>query len=393
MSKQALPLLGGISAEQFLAEYWQQKPLLIRGALPDFQSPVTPEDLAGLSLEEDIESRIIIEQRGQDHWILERGPFNESTFEQLSDLNWTLLIQQLDAWLPEVHELKRQFRFIPDWRVDDVMASFAPKGGSVGPHFDFYDVFLVQAYGERRWKLGQWCDQNTDTRNDTSLSILNSFETSDEWVLQPGDILYVPPKLAHFGVAENDCITLSVGFRAPRKLELLSSFTDFLCEHQSTGNNAFFGDPERKPVTDAASIEKTDRHALKELMLSALEDSGTFDRWLGSYLSEPKNTATLLPLEEEVDQQEVQQHLREASVIYKNEGSRFLFIEDEDTVLFFADGHHWALNSSDFTFVQYLCKEDEYDAQTLLTFCNKVESEVLIAKLLENGSIQVEYNE
>jgi 50S ribosomal protein L16 3-hydroxylase len=393
MSKQALPLLGGISAEQFLAEYWQQKPLLIRGALPDFQSPVTPEDLAGLSLEEDVESRIIIEQRIKDHWILERGPFNESTFEQLSDLNWTLLIQQLDAWVPEVHELKRQFRFIPDWRVDDVMASFAPKGGSVGPHFDFYDVFLVQAYGERRWKLGQWCDQNTNTRNDTSLSILNSFETSDEWVLQPGDILYVPPKLAHFGVAENDCITLSVGFRAPRKLELLSSFTDFLCEHQSASNNAFFGDPARKPVTHAASIDKNDRHALKKLMLSALDDSETFDQWLGSYLSEPKNTATLLPLEEELDLQEVQQYLKEASVIYKNEGSRFLFIEAEDTVLFFADGHHWALDSADFTFVQYLCKEDEYDAQTLLTFCNKVESEVLIAKLLENGSIQVEYNE
>ncbi len=393
MSIQALPLLGGLTAEQFLSEYWQKKPLLIRGALPGFQSPVTPEDLAGLSLEEDVESRIIIEQRDNNHWILERGPFNEHTFEELSDLNWTLLIQQLDAWAPEAHELKRQFRFIPDWRVDDIMASFAPKGGSVGPHFDFYDVFLVQAYGERRWKLGQWCDQNTETRSDTSLSILNNFETTEEWVLHPGDILYVPPKLAHFGVAENDCITLSVGFRAPRKLELLSSFTDYLCEHQGTSNNAFFGDPGRKPVTQAAAIDKNDRSALKELMLSALEDSAIFDQWLGIYLSEPKNAATLFPLEEDLDWQQVLQHLEQANSIYKNEGSRFLYINEDSSLIFFADGHHWELDTSDFTFIQYLCKEDEFDAQTLLTFCNKVETKELIAMLLENGSIQIEYAE
>ena len=367
--------------------------MLIRNAIPHFQSPVSPDDLAGLSLEEDVESRIIIEERDNQHWILERGPFNENSFELLEGRNWTLLIQQLDAWSPEIQALKRLFRFIPDWRVDDVMASFAPKGGSVGPHFDFYDVFLIQAYGARNWKLGQWCDDNTPTRDDTELSILTRFEQEHEWTLQPGDMLYVPPKLAHFGVAENDCITLSVGFRAPKKLELLSSFTDYLCEHDSAAKNAFFGDKARALAEQPCAIGVQDRHALKQLLLSSLEDNARFDAWLGEYLSEPKNHATIAPCDEEIDSDQVPHLLESTVAIYKNEGSRFLYIENTETVKFFADGHSTELNAENFTFVQYLCKEDEYDAQTLLTFCNKVESEVLIAKLLENGSIQVEYNE
>lgn len=390
MANQALTLLGGLSAEQFLAEYWQQKPLLIRGALPHFESPVTPDDLAGLSLEDDVESRIIIEQRDDKSWILEQGPFTEETFTQLDGLNWTLLVQQLDAWAPEIQELKRKFRFIPDWRVDDVMASYAPKGGSVGPHFDFYDVFLVQAFGERKWKLGQWCDSHTQTRADTQLSILNNFDTNEEWVLQPGDILYVPPKLAHFGVAENDCITLSVGFRAPQKLELLSSFTDYLSEHECATKNSFFSDSKRKPQGDPASIEKQDRDALKKLLLSSIENDQAFDRWLGTYLSEPKNTAVLIPGEEDIDAHLVSEQIHQADAIYKSEGSRFLYIEQENSALFFTDGSSTELDLTDLTFIQYLCSEDEYDAQTLLTFCNKVETKELIAMLLKNGSIQIE---
>ena len=393
MANQALELLGGLSAEQFLAEYWQQKPLLIRNAIPNFESPVSPEDLAGLSLEDDVESRIIIEERDRKNWILERGPFQEDTFAQLDNLNWTLLVQQLDAWAPEIQELKRKFRFIPDWRVDDVMASYAPKGGSVGPHFDFYDVFLVQAYGERKWKLGQWCDSTTTTRNDTQLSILRNFETTEEWILQPGDILYVPPKLAHFGVAENDCITLSVGFRAPRKLELLSSFTDYLCEHVDSADNHFFSDANRGIATNPASIEKHDRDALKQLMLSALQSDETFDNWLGTHLSEPKNAATLIPEEENIDLQQISDRISEADGLYKNEGSRFLYSEQERALLFFVDGYSFKLDPAHFTFVQYLCTEDEYDAQTLLTFCNKVETKELVAMLLKNGSIQLQQAE
>ncbi|KZZ13130.1 hypothetical protein A3750_04310 [Oleiphilus sp. HI0079] len=390
MANQALTLLGGLSAEQFLADYWQQKPLLIRGALPHFESPVTPDDLAGLSLEDDVESRIIIEQREDKHWILEQGPFNEETFAQLDSANWTLLVQQLDAWVPQVQTLKRQFNFIPDWRVDDVMASYAPKGGSVGPHFDFYDVFLVQAYGSRKWKLGQWCDQNTATRNDTQLSILKDFKTNDEWVLHPGDILYVPPRLAHFGVAENDCITLSVGFRAPRKLELLSSFTHYICEQESAAENSFFSDPKRKRANNPAALEKQDREALKKLLLSAIESDQAFDRWLGEYLSEPKNSAILIPDEGLIDAHQIAEQIYQAEMIYKNEGSRFLYIEQNNAVILFTDGCSTELDLEHLTFVQYLCSEDEYDAQTLLTFCNKVETKELVAMLLKNGSIQVE---
>ncbi|MCH2157167.1 MAG: cupin domain-containing protein [Oleiphilaceae bacterium] len=383
-----LDVLGGISAEHFLREYWQKKPLLIRQALPEFESPITPDEMAGLSLEEDIESRIIIEQEGTQHWKLETGPFSEERFSELEGLNWTLLIQQLDAWLPEANALKKLFNFIPDWRVDDIMASYAPKGGSVGPHCDFYDVFLVQAYGERHWRLGQWCDATTPTRSDTNLSILEEFETSDDWVLKPGDILYVPPKLAHYGIAENDCITLSVGFRAPKALEALSSFTDYLCEKAKV--NPFFSDPNRAHQYESALISDNDKAALQQLLLDSISDKEMFNEWLGSFLSEPKNNQILIPDDDISDAQDALDALSQLDVVYKNEGSRFFYTTLDKDVYLSVDGESFKLNNAHLTFVQHLCVEDEFDAQSLLTYCNMLETQEVIAILLNKGSLQLE---
>lgn len=237
-----MTLLGNISAEQFLREYWQKKPLLIRQAIPNYASPVSPDELAGLAMEEGIESRIIIEHGKNAPWELQQGPFEEEQFNSLPATNWTLLIQQLDAWCPEINELKKQFQFIPNWRIDDVMASYAPEGGSVGPHFDHYDVFLLQAYGKRHWRIGQTCDETSPRLSNTPLSILKEFNETEDWVLEPGDMLYLPPKLAHFGIAENDCITLSVGFRAPTQEQMISHFSDFLLDRMSDQN--FYEDPD-----------------------------------------------------------------------------------------------------------------------------------------------------
>ena len=224
-----LQILGGISAREFLRDYWQKKPLLIRQAIPGFQSPISPDELAGLSLEEDVESRLVIEH-GESPWELRRGPFTEHTYQQLPERDWTLLVQAVDQLVPDVAELIEHFRFLPNWRIDDVMISYAAPGGGVGPHFDNYDVFLLQAHGQRRWRIGQMCDSESPMLAHGDLRILADFQGTEEWVLEPGDMLYLPPRLAHFGTAEDACMTYSVGFRAPSAAEVLTHFTDFLAQ-------------------------------------------------------------------------------------------------------------------------------------------------------------------
>ena len=242
-----LQLLGGITAREFLRDYWQKKPLLIRQAIPDFESPIDADELAGLALEEEVESRLVIEH-GERPWELRRGPFAEDAFGALPEREWTLLVQAVDQFVPEVAELLEQFRFLPSWRIDDVMISFAAPGGSVGPHFDNYDVFLLQAQGKRNWKIGQMCNSESPLLQHADLRILAEFEESAEWVLEPGDMLYLPPRLAHFGIAEDDCMTYSVGFRAPSAAEVLTHFTDFLAQYLTDEER--YTDADAQPVSD-----------------------------------------------------------------------------------------------------------------------------------------------
>ena len=215
-----------IDTEDFLANYWQRKPLLIRNAVPDFRGPITPEELAGLSLEASVESRIVSQQGGV--WQLQQGPFDTRDFQR-HDL-WTLLVQRVDQWVPEVAALKELVSFLPNWRFDDVMVSYAVDGGSVGPHFDRYDVFLLQGQGERLWRLGDYCDETTPRLQHEQLHLLESFSTSQEYVLQPGDMLYVPPGLAHWGIAQGDCMTYSLGFRAPPIANVMARLTDVVLD-------------------------------------------------------------------------------------------------------------------------------------------------------------------
>lgn len=201
-----LQLLGGLTAREFLRDYWQRNPLLIRQAIPDFETPLSPDELAGLALEEEVESRIIAPGE-QGPWQLRQGPFKEEDFSTLPEREWTLLVQAVDQFVPEVAELVEPFKFLPSWRIDDVMISYAAPGGGVGPHYDNYDVFLLQGYGRRRWKIGQRCTSESPLQDNPDIKILAEFEQTDEWVLEPGDMLYLPPQLAHDGIAEDECMT------------------------------------------------------------------------------------------------------------------------------------------------------------------------------------------
>ena len=228
-ARPGLPL--GMPAATFLRDYWQKRPLLIRGAFPDFETPVQPEDLAGLACEEGALSRLITHDRATDGWSVRTGPFQEEEFPGMPDHDWTLLVQDVDKWDADVRALISHFDFLPRWRMDDVMISFAATGGSVGAHVDQYDVFLLQAYGHRRWQIDasesiKGKRPPLDFRDDVELKLLRRFKPTHDWVLAPGDMLYLPPNVPHNGVAEDPCLTFSFGMRAPASAELISDYLD-----------------------------------------------------------------------------------------------------------------------------------------------------------------------
>lgn len=284
--------LGSLPVAEFLADYWQKKPLLIRQALPGFICPLAPEEIAGLALEEEVESRLVIETpkpAGPLHseWHLEHGPLPDERFATLPPSHWTVLVQAVDQIFPQVQTLLNQFRFIPNWRLDDVMVSYASQGGGVGPHFDYYDVFLLQGQGTRLWRVGERVDESTPLRDDTDMKILQSFTTSDEWVLEPGDLLYLPPNVAHWGIAQSDdCVTFSVGFRAPSDSEMLLGFSQFVAEELSADQR--FSDPDLSLQEDPGEIKPWVLARFKQHLQALMDNEAQLTEWVGRFATEVK---------------------------------------------------------------------------------------------------------
>ncbi len=273
----------GLDPAEFLANAWQKEPRLLRQALPGFESPLSADELAGLSLDEEVESRLISVVNGE--WQLEHGPIPEERFTHTGDRDWTLLVQAVDLWVPEVQALIQHFDFLPRWRIDDVMVSFAAPGGGVGPHFDYYDVFLLQAEGEREWRLGQWCDASSPISVESGLKQLVDFEETGRFVLEPGDMLYVPPRLAHWGIATSPCLTFSVGFRAPTLAEMLE---DLAVELMARGDDRFYRDPALTPAMANGPIDQAFVTAVQNQLRELAEDDELLEDWFARYMTSPK---------------------------------------------------------------------------------------------------------
>lgn len=281
-------LLGGITIDEFLSNYWQKKPLLIRQAIPNFSGFLDPNDLAGLACEESVQSRLILYRNAQ--WQLEHGPFAESRFADLPESNWTLLVQSVDHHIDEAKQLLQLFNFIPYARLDDLMVSYAPTGGSVGPHLDSYDVFLLQGQGTREWRISEQTDHIMV--ENVPLKILKQFNATESWVLNPGDMLYLPPQYAHWGVStSDDCMTYSIGFRAPSYENLSNDFLTFLQDkiaNNSLAINGRYSDADLAASDHPAKIsndmvQKVNHH-LQEIKWGN-DDVANF---LGQQLTEPK---------------------------------------------------------------------------------------------------------
>ena len=332
---QPLDILGGITAEQFLAEYWQKKPLLVRNALPEIANLLEPNDVMELALDENITARLI-KQKDKDpnQWSVKSSPLIKADFQKMPKL-WTLLVQAVDHYSFDLAELWKKFPFIPQWRRDDIMVSYAQKGGSVGQHFDFYDVFLVQGYGHRRWQLGQMCDAESEFVAGQPLKLLPEMDVNFDEILAPGDLLYVPPGLSHYGVAEDECLTYSFGFRMPNVAEMMDRVSDKFADDQLLKNP--LTDIIRDKISPIGQISQAELEYLKAELLAQLQNPTVLEDALMSLMSEPKYPENI-PDAEAIGTGDLEEALDLGYSLILEPASRLLYTEDEDELLFWANG-------------------------------------------------------
>jgi 50S ribosomal protein L16 3-hydroxylase len=310
----------GMSTQRFMREYWQKKPLLVRAAFTDFRDPLDADELAGLACEDEVESRLV-EKRRTRGWSVTWGPFPEARFSTLGKKNWTLLVQEVNRWVPEAAALLDAFTFIPNVRVDDVMVSFAATGGGVGAHVDSYDVFLVQGQGKRRWRLGSKKETNAAFVPDLDLRILKKFAPTFDEVLGPGDMLYVPPGWAHEGTAVSPCLTYSVGFRAPRAAEVWTAFAHDAA--RAVSDALMLEDGLCKPVSDAGEIPPELRKRVRALVRSLDTSDQAIDRWFARYATMLKPEHPLPRPQKAPSRAQIEKALAKGAIVRRSEEVRF----------------------------------------------------------------------
>lgn len=340
-----LPPLG-MPPARFLRDYWQKQPLLIRNAFPGFVSPIQPEDLAGLACEEAALSRIVVHDRVSDGWTLRSGPFGEDEFPGMPDHDWTLLVQDVDKWDQDVRALLAHFGFLPRWRIDDIMVSFAATGGSVGAHVDQYDVFLLQALGERRWQIDAGENPPQDFRDDVELKLLREFRPTHDWVLQPGDMLYLPPGVPHHGVAVNPCLTFSVGMRAPSAAELIGDYLDTLVA--DADENMRYGDSDLVPPADPYEIDAAAMGRVVEALNALrMNDADRLAGWFGRFITTYRSAGEVAPAPSARSRIEIEWDLDQGAVLQRHPMSRPAWRKAKRGAQLFCSGLEFALPAKD----------------------------------------------
>lgn len=326
-----------VTPEQFLADYWQKKPLLIKQGLPQLIDMFEPEDILGLSVDESATARLLTQHKTEsgDQWQLQQSPLSEDMFNQLPE-HWTVLVQNLEQWSPELGEMWNAFNFIPQWQRDDIMVSYAPKGGSVGKHYDEYDVFLAQGYGHRRWQLGKYCTEKTEFIENQPIRIFDDMgEIIFDEVLEPGDVLYVPPKLSHYGVAQDDCLTFSFGFRRPNLMQVLDSMVDAATTNASLFVPLILDQPLQSP----GKLEQTSIDQIKQQLMHLLT-SNQGDELISQAVAEvvSKRQYDLLIPEDKIDEDQLQQALSEGAKLRTDYSTRLIYTDVNDQLLIYANG-------------------------------------------------------
>jgi len=352
--------LGDMSVEQFLSEYWQKKPLLIKQAFADFETPISPDELAGLACEPEINSRIVIEKGGTQPWQAIHGPMNEDVFANMPETHWTLVVNDLEKCIPELAWITDQFRFIPEWHLDDLMSSWAAPEGSVGPHIDLYDVFILQGDGQRRWQISTQPVAEDNFIPDIALRLQKNFTAEFEWLLEPGDMMYLPAGVSHHGVSIGESTSYSIGFRATSHTDLVNDFIAHLTDDLSI-NKTYQLPFEALAPTESGSNEISPAaiEEVRSIFRHYLDpDSPDLTRWFGQYVSDSK-IDYLHECEDSVDTiDELQGLLQEQDgLLLRHPASRFAYADrpeqNSNDCYLFVDGSDYNVSK---VFAQTLCK-------------------------------------
>lgn len=373
----------GLDAARFVSEYWQQKPLLIRNAFPGFDNPLPADELGGIACEDGVASRLIIESRGSRPWELRHGPFQPELFDWLGTDGWSLMVTDLDKTLPDFRSALEPFRFVPDWRIDDLMASFAPPGGSVGPHFDAYDVFLFQAEGRRRWHIGAEPSVGYTLLEGADIKIIAEPDFDTVHDLEPGDMLYLPPRYAHHGIALDPCITWSFGFRAPAIGDLASAWGDTVAS--GIPDDTLFADPHFSMQDNPGEIAGDAVLALRNQVLDALtNDHSAFEMFIGEHLTDRSSETTLEGVR--LDVEELRALAERGDTLERHPEIRFAYIDRGDHATLFAGG---VALTTHLDAARALCRNVSWHTDTLHSLLDVEGIDALLIALAALGFVEI----
>lgn len=352
--------INNLCEQEFLNQYWQKKPLLIKQGFTDFQDPIEAEELAGLAMEESIESRIVTNHNND--WQAYQGPFED--FEKLTEQHATLLVQAVDHWHSDAAQLLHPFRFIPNWRIDDLMISYSTPKGGVGPHLDQYDVFIIQGQGKRHWRVGLPDPTLKQFAQNKKLLQVEQFEAVIDCILEPGDILYIPPGCPHEGYAIENALNYSVGFRAPNQQDLFSSFADHVIDTDSGQKR--YTDHTLALRDSKGELLQSETDKVKTLMQALLNNDELFKHWLGNTLSQAKHEMDLAPLEEPITCEQMSDFIaNNAEEFERLGGVRAIYQQLEDTLLLSINGENYPLPLCDLNAVTLLTDHDYVNTDDL----------------------------
>ena len=376
--------LGNIPRKMFMEEYWQKKPLLVRQAFADFKSPITAEELAGLACDEDVNSRIVMEKDGEHPWFPIFGPMSNEIYSSMPESHWSLVVNDLEKYLPELSWIIDQFRFIPEWRLDDLMISYAADQGSVGPHIDLYDVFILQGQGKRRWQI---CTQPVTEENqikETPLRIQKDFRAEEEWIVEPGDMLYLPPGVSHYGVSLGESLSYSIGFRATSHADLVNEFIGHITQNLSP--LLTYQDPDQLIQEHPNEIKQDALERVTEIFKQYLQpDHPELQRWFGRYVSDSKTDVITEP-EKTVASIRDLQVLAKTGVLNRHPASRFAFVKNPENTLLFIDGEDYEVGAE---FAKAICRQRQIDLGALIEIANDDEL-LFIIELYNQGQLYLE---
>jgi len=382
--------LGELSVDDFLADYWQKQPLLIRGAFPGFESPISPEQLTGLAMKETVASRLILERGGKHPWELRLAPHAEGTFESLAKSHWTLLVHEVDQLIPEVGRLLDGFRFLPNWRLDDVMVSYAVPRGNVGAHLDHYDVFLLQGLGRRRWLIeNDPRPQGEKTIPDLDVRMLQRFDPDEDWVLEPGDMLYLPPRIPHLGGGVDAYKTYSIGFRAPHQKELAAAFAADLTERSDRALR--YADPDLNRSGEPGEIDAGTLARVRATLDRIDHGDDTLAAWFGRFATKPKRKRAEPKGEPEWTAEKLRAAFADPGFRLKRSApGRFAHYRHADGVVsVFVGGDGYRLSDEETTFGPLVTGAGHLDSDTLGEFLRNKRLMEWIAGWIHHGYLFV----